>query len=98
MRFDRLSSGEKDYLRVIAELRNSSLRSADIAAVLGAKNVSLAPLRAGLVKGMIFSPVHGETAFTVPLFAEFMIRTVPYPVTAKSKRRPENPIKQLLKS
>ncbi len=36
------------------------------------------PLRAGLiVKGTTFSPAHGDTAFTVPLFDEFMRRTIP---------------------
>jgi hypothetical protein len=28
-------------------------------------------------KGMIFSPAHGITAFTVPLFDEFMRRAMP---------------------
>jgi hypothetical protein len=28
-------------------------------------------------KGMIYSPAHGDMAFTVPLFDEFMIRTIP---------------------
>jgi hypothetical protein len=26
---------------------------------------------------MIYSPAHGEMAFTVPLFDEFMIRAIP---------------------
>ena len=29
------------------------------------------------VKGMIWSPSHGDTAFTVPLFDEFMKRIMP---------------------
>jgi hypothetical protein len=38
----------------------------------------LAPTRAGLIaKGMIWSPTHGDTAFTVPLFDEFMKRIMP---------------------
>ena len=37
-----------------------------------------APLRAGLIaKGMIWSPAHGDTAFTVPLFDQFMRRALP---------------------
>jgi hypothetical protein len=28
-------------------------------------------------KGMIFSPAHGDTAFTVPLFDEFLRRIIP---------------------
>ena len=32
-------------------------------------------MRNGLIKkGMIYSPAHGDTAFTVPLFADFMKR------------------------
>jgi len=34
--------------------------------------------RAQLIsKGMIYSPAHGEVAFTVPFFDEFMRRTIP---------------------
>jgi hypothetical protein len=28
-------------------------------------------------KGMLWSPSHGDTAFTVPLFDQFMIRVMP---------------------
>ena len=35
----------------------------------------MAPTRSQLIaKGMIWSPNHGDTAFTVPLFDEFMLR------------------------
>jgi len=38
----------------------------------------VAPLRNSLIaKGMIFSPAHGDTAFTVPLFDAFMQRIMP---------------------
>ncbi len=41
------------------------------------KVTSLAPLRSQLInKGMIWSPSHGDTAFTVPLFDQFMRRIV----------------------
>ena len=30
-------------------------------------------------KGMIYSPAHGDTAFTVPLFDDFMKRIMPRP-------------------
>jgi hypothetical protein len=29
-------------------------------------------------KGMIYSPAHGDTAFTVPLFDEFVHRAMPW--------------------
>jgi len=53
-------------------------RSGNIAQMLGVKSQSVAPLRNGLIKkGMIYSPQHGDTAFTVPLFEEFMKRIMP---------------------
>ena len=45
---------------------------------LGVKITSLGPVRAKLIKkGMIYSPTHGDMAFTVPLFDEFMRRAIP---------------------
>ena len=36
------------------------------------------PLRSGLIrKGMIYSPAHGDTAFTVPMFDAFLKRSMP---------------------
>ena len=62
----------------MAELGGGPHRSGDIADVLGKTVTSVAPVRNGLIaKGMIFSPAHGDTAFTVPLFDGFMKRTIP---------------------
>ena len=62
----------------MAELGAGPHRSGDIAQVMGREVTSLAPTRAQLIhKGMVWSPSHGDTAFTVPMFDEFMIRTVP---------------------
>lgn len=78
VRFDRLTLGEQNYLRAMAELGDEPHRSADIAAVLGTTVYSLGPVRAKLIKkGMIYSPSHGDVAFTVPLFDEFMKRAIP---------------------
>jgi hypothetical protein len=78
VRFDRLTPREKDYMRALAELGPGAHRSGDIADVLGVKVQAVAPLRGGLIrKGMVYSPAHGDTAFTVPLFDEFMQRTMP---------------------
>jgi hypothetical protein len=77
VRLDRLTPMEKRYMRAMAELGPGPHRSGDIADVLKRKVTSLAPVRSGLItKGMIWSPSHGDTAFTVPLFDEFMRRTV----------------------
>lgn len=79
VRYDRLTSKEKHFLRAMAELGNEPWRIADLAAILHAKVQSLGPLRAQLIqKGMIYSPRHGEIAFTVPLFDEFMRRSTAF--------------------
>lgn len=78
VRFDRLTPLEKRYLRAMAELGPGPHRSGDIADQLGRKVTSLGPTRNQLIaKGMIWSPSHGDTAFTVPLFDEFMHRIMP---------------------
>ena len=78
VRFDRLTPKEKDYLRAMAVLGPGRHRSGDIAAALGVKVESVAPRRSGLIaKGMIYSPAHGDTAFTVPLFDQFLLRAMP---------------------
>ena len=75
VRYDRLTPKESEYLRAMAELGPGPHRSGDIADQLGVKVTSVAPRRSALIgKGMIYSPAHGETAFTVPLFDEFMKR------------------------
>ena len=78
VRYDRLTPKESEYLRAMAELGPGPHRSGDIADELGVKVTSVAPRRSALiVKGMIYSPAHGDTAFTVPLFDQFMKRALP---------------------
>lgn len=78
VRFDRLTPLEKKYLRAMAELGSGPHRSGDIATIMKRKVMSLGPTRAQLIsKGMIWSPSHGDTAFTVPLFDAFMRRIMP---------------------
>jgi len=78
VRYDRLTPSEKNFLRAMAALGPGSQRTGDIADKLAVKISTLGPVRAKLIrKGMIYSPAHGEMAFTVPLFDEFMIRTIP---------------------
>lgn len=78
VRFDRMTPLERKYLRAMAELGPGPHRSGDIAKPLGRDVNQLAPTRNSLIKkGMIWSPNHGDTAFTVPLFDEFMKRIQP---------------------
>jgi hypothetical protein len=78
VRFDRCTPSEKKYMRALAEFGRGKHRSGDIADMLGVKVTSVAPTRSALIKkGMIYSPSHGDTAFTVPLFDQYMRRVMP---------------------
>jgi len=78
VRFDRLTPSEKKFLRAMAELGAGPYRIADVAGIFKIKVGSLSPRRAKLIhKGMIYSPTHGDLAFTVPLFDAFMHRAMP---------------------
>jgi hypothetical protein len=78
VRFDRLTPTEKRYLRAMADLGPGPHRSGDIADRLGRKVTTVAPVRNSLIaKGMLYSPAHGDTAFTVPLFDSFIKRIIP---------------------
>jgi hypothetical protein len=78
VRFDRLTPSEKRFLRAMAGLGSGAHRSSDIADALKVEINSIGPGRANLIrKGMIYSPAHGDMAFTVPLFDEFMLRAMP---------------------
>jgi len=78
VRFDRLTPSEKNFLRAMAQYGPGAHRTGEIADALGQKINSLGPTRAKLIKkGMIYSPAHGDLAFTGPLFDEFMMRAIP---------------------
>lgn len=76
VRFDRLTKREKDFMFAMVQVGGGEAqRSGDIAEKLGVKTTSIGPLRSALIrKGMIYSPAHGDNAFTVPLFDEFLKR------------------------
>jgi hypothetical protein len=78
VRFDRCTPAERRYLRAMAELGPGPHRSGDIAQTLSQKVITLAPLRNRLIrKGMIWAPSHGDTAFTAPLFHDYLARVMP---------------------
>lgn len=78
VRFDRLTPAEKRYVRAMGELGPGPHRTGQVAEVLGKAPTALGPVRASLIaKGMIWSPAHGDTAFTVPLFDDFIRRMMP---------------------
>jgi hypothetical protein len=78
VRYDRLTPREKEFLRAMAELGAGPYRTSDIADAMQVPITALGPVRANLIKkGMVYSPSHGDMAFTVPLFDEFLRRAMP---------------------
>ena len=78
VRLERTTPGERRYLRAMADLGPGPHRSGDIANQLLKTVSTQAPVRSSLIrKGIVWSPTHGDTAFTVPLFHEYLLRTVP---------------------
>ena len=75
VRFDRLTPKEREYVIAMAKLGEGPYRSSDVAAALNETPQSLGPRRAQIIsKGMIYSPSHGDIAFTVPMFSQYLIR------------------------
>ncbi|WP_300655518.1 ATP-binding protein [Hydrogenophaga sp.] len=75
VRFDRLTPKEREYVIAMAKLGAGPYRSSDVAEALKETHQSLGPRRAQIIsKGMIYSPSHGDIAFTVPMFNEYLIR------------------------
>ena len=75
VRFDRLTPKEREYVIAMAQLGPGPYRSSDIAAALGETHQSLGPRRSRIIsKGMIYSPSHGDIAFTVPMFNAYLTR------------------------
>jgi hypothetical protein len=75
VRFDRLTPKEREYVIAMAKLGEGPYRSSDVAEKLNESQQGLGTRRASLIgKGMIYSPSHGDIAFTVPSFNEYLIR------------------------
>ena len=75
VRLERMTPRERQYMLAMAQLGPGPHASGDIAKQFGARVQSVAPTRSNLIgKGMLYSPSHGSTYFTVPLFDEFLRR------------------------
>lgn len=86
VRFDRLTPKEREYVIAMAKIGAGPYRSSDVADALGETSQSLGPRRSKIIsKGMIYSPSHGDIAFTVPMFNEYLIRN--FGVGEKGKNR-----------
>lgn len=78
VRFDRLTTMEREYMRAMAELGPGPHPSGAVAKVMGRSTSAVGPLREAVItKGMVYSPSYGLTDFTVPMFDGFMRRVMP---------------------
>ena len=76
VRFDRATPTGRRYLEAMASLGPGPHPSRDVAARLGRRSNQVSPQRDALIRlGLCYAPRHGEIAFTVPLFDEFVRRT-----------------------
>lgn len=78
VRFDRISSREKDFLRAMAGCpQDKAVPMAEIADKMGRSQSAISPVRASLIrKGVVYSPEYGRIAYTVPMFADYLKRTM----------------------
>ena len=90
VRLDRATPLQTAYMRAMAELGPEPQKAADVARLLERDSTQLGPTRAELIEmGLLYTPVHGYAAFTVPDFDKFMIRAVPnLEVPPIQRRRP----------
>jgi hypothetical protein len=80
VRIRRATHEERRYLRAMAELGAGPYRSGAVAAKLGRKTSEVSLIRQRLLdKGLVYTTEdYGYVDFTVPRFAEFMARQMPY--------------------
>jgi len=77
-RIDRTTNAERGYLRAMASLGGPGpYRSGDVSRALGRSTTQTASVRDDLIKrGLCFSPRYGEIGFTVPMFDDFVRRSL----------------------
>ena len=78
VRFDRISNREKEFLRAMAEFpQDKAVPMSELVGMMGRPLSAISPIRASLIKkGVVYSPEYGGIAYTVPMFADYMKRTM----------------------
>lgn len=78
VRIDRVTATERRFMQAMALMGEGPYRTNELSKAFGTGQKTISPTRASLIKkGMIYSPEHGQVAFTVPMFDDFMRRTMP---------------------
>jgi hypothetical protein len=79
-RWERATPGEREYLTAMAADGDAWSQSGEVARRLSKQPTQLGPVRANLIsKGLVFAPVRGAIAFTVPGMADFIARQTTTP-------------------
>ncbi|MDH3571499.1 MAG: ATP-binding protein, partial [Gemmatimonadota bacterium] len=77
VRIDRTTDTERAYLAAMASLGAGPYGSGEVAAAMGKTTTQVGPHRDTLIKrGLCYSPRHGIIAFTVPMFDQFVRRSM----------------------
>jgi hypothetical protein len=89
IRAQRATDQERRYMRAMAELGEGPYRTGAVAAKLGRKTAAVSMVRQRLLdKGLIYATEdYGYIDFTVPRFAEFMVRYMPYRKPRSTRKR-----------
>jgi hypothetical protein len=89
VRVQRATANERKYMRAMAELGDGPYRSGAVARKLGQRSTAVSPVRQRLIdKGLIYATEdYGYIDFSVPRFAEFMRRHMPYSPSRRRRRR-----------
>jgi hypothetical protein len=76
-RIDRTTDAERDYMRAMAADGPGPYKSGQVSRSMGKTTTQNGTVRDSLIKrGLVFSPRHGELAFTVPMFDSFVRRAM----------------------
>lgn len=79
VRMARTTAAERKYVSAMASLGSGPYKSGEVAAKLGKDSPQVGPIRSKLIsKGLIYSPSHGITDFTVPQFDKYLRRLHPF--------------------
>lgn len=93
VRVQRATANERKYMRAMAELGDGPYRTGAVARKLGQPSTALSTVRQRLIdKGLIYATEdYGHIDFSVPRFAEFMRRHMPFQAPRRRRRRSESP-------
>lgn len=91
VRIQRATANERRYMRAMAELGEGPYKSGSVARKRGQSSSDLSQVRQRLLnKGLIYATEdYGFVDFSVPRFADYMRRYMPYQAPARKRKSPD---------